>query len=167
MWLTTCFTFAKQSLADRPKGRVDLLKDAAATELLVVELEEELMQVHETVATDNKRLENELVEERIKTREANSQFNAANIGKIDFLTSFSSSLSCAAEDWTSKFCLYIADFHRREDDLKNELKNTKEKVRSLEVYHRDAEAGAEELKRVMKETIDSEFIVSQKLGYEK
>jgi hypothetical protein len=29
--------------------------------------------------------------------------------------------------------LYIVDFHKWEDNLKNELKNTKEKVRSLEV----------------------------------
>jgi 16S rRNA C1402 N4-methylase RsmH len=95
------------------------------------------------------------------------QFNVANIGKIDLLTSFSSSLPCAAEDLTSEFCLYIASFHRREDDLKNELKNTKEKVRSLEVNLREVEAGAEELKRVMKETIDSEYAISQNLAYEK
>jgi hypothetical protein len=31
----------------------------------------------------------------------------------------------------------------------------------------EAEAGANELKQVMKETIDSEFIVTQKLAYEK
>jgi hypothetical protein len=63
--------------------------------------------------------------------------------------------------------LYIADFHWREDDLKNELKNTKEKVRSLEVNLREVDDGAKELKRVMKETIDTVFTVSQKLAYEK
>jgi flagellar biosynthesis chaperone FliJ len=63
--------------------------------------------------------------------------------------------------------LYVADFHRHEDDLKNDLKNTRDKVRSLEVNLREAEAGANKLKRVMKETIDSDFAVTQKLAYEK
>jgi hypothetical protein len=43
----------------------------------------------------------------------------------------------------------------------------KEKVRSLEVNLREAETGTEELKRLMKATIDSEYVVSQKLAYEK
>jgi hypothetical protein len=56
--------------------------------------------------------------------------------------------------------LYIAYFHRQEDDLKNELKNTKDNVRSLEVNLREVEAGGQEMKQVMKETIDNEFDVS-------
>jgi hypothetical protein len=63
-------------------------------------------------------------------------------------------------------CWCVADFHRREDDLKNDPKNTKERVLSLEVNLREAEAGADELKRMM-ETSDSEFVVTQKLAYEK
>jgi hypothetical protein len=63
--------------------------------------------------------------------------------------------------------LVFADFHKREDDLKNDLKNTKEKVRSLEVTLWEVEAGGQELKRVMKETVDSEYAISQKLAYEK
>jgi hypothetical protein len=47
------------------------------------------------------------------------------------------------------------------------MKNTKEKVRSLEVTLREVEAGGQELKRVMKEAADSEYVVSQKLAYEK
>jgi chromosome segregation ATPase len=47
------------------------------------------------------------------------------------------------------------------------LKNTKEKVRSLEVSLREVEAGGQELKRAMKEAADSEYVVSQKLAYEK
>jgi hypothetical protein len=47
------------------------------------------------------------------------------------------------------------------------LKNTKEKVRSLEMTLREVEAGGQELKRVMKEAADSEYVVSQKLAYEK
>jgi hypothetical protein len=39
-------------------------------------------------------------------------------------------------------CLCVVDFHKREDDLKNDLKNTKEKVRCLEVTLREVEAGA-------------------------
>jgi hypothetical protein len=46
------------------------------------------------------------------------------------------------------------------------LKNTKEKVRNLEVRLREAKAGAQELKRAMKEATDSEYAVSQKLAYE-
>jgi hypothetical protein len=37
----------------------------------------------------------------------------------------------------------------------------------LEVSLQEVEAGGQELKRVMKETIESEFIVTQKLAYEK
>jgi flagellar biosynthesis chaperone FliJ len=62
--------------------------------------------------------------------------------------------------------LCAVEFHRREDELKNELKNTKEKVRSMEVKLREVEVGGQELKRVMKETIDSEFAITQKLAYE-
>jgi hypothetical protein len=37
----------------------------------------------------------------------------------------------------------------------------------LEANLREVKAGGQELKRVMKETIDSEFVVTQKLAYEK
>jgi flagellar biosynthesis chaperone FliJ len=63
--------------------------------------------------------------------------------------------------------LVVVDFHKREDDLKNDLKNTKDKVRSLEAKLREVEAERQELKRVMKETIDIEYAISQKLVYEK
>jgi hypothetical protein len=46
------------------------------------------------------------------------------------------------------------------------LKNTKEKVRSLEVSLREVEAGGHELKWAMKEAANSEYAVSQKLAYE-
>jgi hypothetical protein len=42
-----------------------------------------------------------------------------------------------------------------------------DKVRSLEVNLREAKAGSEELKRVRKEIIDSEYAISRKLAYEK
>jgi hypothetical protein len=61
----------------------------------------------------------------------------------------------------------FADFRNREEVLNNDLKNTKEKVWSLEVTLREVEAGGQELKRVMKEAADSEYVVSQKLAYEK
>jgi hypothetical protein len=161
----TCFLVSvKQSLADRAKGRADLLKNAATMQLQVVELEQELKQVREMVVADKKKIEDELVEERWKTQEVSSQFSAASIGKINFLRSFSSSLSCAAEDSTSECFLYIANFHRWGDDLKNELKNTKDKVQSLEVNPREIDTSAKEMKRVMKETIDSEFAETQKLA---
>jgi hypothetical protein len=47
------------------------------------------------------------------------------------------------------------------------LKNTNEKVRSLEVSLQEVDAGGQELKRAMKEAADSEYVVSQKLAYEK
>jgi hypothetical protein len=72
-----------KSLADRVKGRFDLLKNAVATQLRVVKLEQELKQVHETATADKKKLEDELAEEKLKTQEANAQFNAANISKIE------------------------------------------------------------------------------------
>jgi flagellar biosynthesis chaperone FliJ len=67
----------------------------------------------------------------------------------------------------SVYCWCVVDFNKREDDLKNDLKNTKDKVRSLEATLREVEAGGQELKRVMKETVDSEYTISQKLVYEK
>jgi hypothetical protein len=61
----------------------------------------------------------------------------------------------------------FADFRNREEEINNNLKNTNEKVRSLEVTLREVEAGGQELKRVMKEVADSEYVVSQKLACEK
>jgi hypothetical protein len=61
---------------------------------------------------------------------------------------------------------YLVGFRNHEEELDTALKNTKEKVRSLEVRLREAEAGGKELKRVMKEAADSEYAVSQKLAYE-
>jgi chromosome segregation ATPase len=61
----------------------------------------------------------------------------------------------------------LADFRKREDDLNNDMKNTKEKACSLEVTLQDVEARGQELKRAMKEAADSEYAVSQKLAYEK
>jgi hypothetical protein len=75
----------EQSLAEHAKGRVDLLKNAAATQLRVAELEQELKEVCEAAAVEKKKLEDELAEEKRKTREANAQFNAMSIGKGEFL----------------------------------------------------------------------------------
>jgi hypothetical protein len=47
------------------------------------------------------------------------------------------------------------------------LKNTKEKVRDLQVTLREVEAGGQELKQGMKEASNSEYAVSQKLAYKK
>jgi hypothetical protein len=46
------------------------------------------------------------------------------------------------------------------------LKNTKEKVRCLDVSYREVDVGGQELKRAMKEAANSEYAVSQKLAYE-
>jgi hypothetical protein len=47
------------------------------------------------------------------------------------------------------------------------LKNTKEKVRNLEVTLREVEVESQELKRAMKEAADSVYVISQKLASEK
>jgi hypothetical protein len=75
----------EQSLADRAKGRADLLKITATTQPRVVELEKELKQVCEAAAADKKKLEDDLAEEERRTWEANAQFNTASIGKIEDL----------------------------------------------------------------------------------
>jgi regulator of sigma D len=51
-----------QSLEDRAKGRADLLKDAAAKEQRIVDLERELKEVREAAASERNKLEDELVE---------------------------------------------------------------------------------------------------------
>jgi hypothetical protein len=69
----------------------------------VVELEREIKQVREVAATDKKKLEDELAEEKRKTQEANAQFNTASISKIKiFLQIHSQLLFSAAEDLTSE-----------------------------------------------------------------
>jgi hypothetical protein len=62
----------EQSLADRAKGRADLLRNVVATQLRVVRLEQELKQVREAAVVEKKRLEDELAEEKHKTEEANA-----------------------------------------------------------------------------------------------
>jgi hypothetical protein len=57
----------EQSLVDRAKGRVDLLKNAVSTQLWVAELEQELKQVRKAAAANKKKLEDELAEEKCKT----------------------------------------------------------------------------------------------------
>jgi cell division septum initiation protein DivIVA len=70
-----------QSLADRAKGRADLLKDAAAKEQRIVDLERELKDVREATAAKKKKLEDELAEEKRKAVEATTQFNIAATGR--------------------------------------------------------------------------------------
>jgi hypothetical protein len=64
------------------KSWVNLLKNAAATERRVTELEQELKQVREVAAMEKKKLEDELTEEKCKTKEDDAQFNALTIGKV-------------------------------------------------------------------------------------
>jgi hypothetical protein len=92
----------EQSLADRAKGRADLLKNAAAMQLRVVGLEEELKQVCEAAAAEKKGLEDELAKEKRKTQEANVQFNATSIGKVEILHHL---FSCVSEELTSGYIL--------------------------------------------------------------
>jgi hypothetical protein len=60
----------RQSLAERAKGRADLLKEAMAKEQLIIDLKRELKEVREAAAADKKKLEDELAEERRKAVEA-------------------------------------------------------------------------------------------------
>jgi hypothetical protein len=70
-----------QSLAERAKGRADLLKDAAAKEQRIINLERELKKVCEAAAADKKKLEDKLTEEKRKAVEATAQFNVAATGR--------------------------------------------------------------------------------------
>jgi hypothetical protein len=82
-WLYVIEVFADddvvrwQSLAERAKGRADLLKDAAAKEQRFVDLKRELKEVREVAAAEKRKLEDELAEERRKAMEATEQFNTA------------------------------------------------------------------------------------------
>jgi hypothetical protein len=62
--------------------------------------------------------------------------------------------------------LYHADFHNREEELKNALATSRSMVRDLEIKVEEIEAVGLELKRVLKEATDSEYAISQKLAYE-
>jgi hypothetical protein len=62
--------------------------------------------------------------------------------------------------------LYAADFRNREEELKNALTTSRSKVRDLELKVWEIEAGGLELKRAMKEAIDSECAIYLKLAYE-
>jgi hypothetical protein len=53
--------------------------------LRVTELEQELKHVREAAAMEKKKLEDELSEEKRRTHEANAQFNALTIGKVEIL----------------------------------------------------------------------------------
>jgi hypothetical protein len=68
-------------LAERAKGRSDLLKDAAEKEQLILDLERELKEVREAAAVEKKRLEDELAEEKCKAVEATAQFNTMSTGR--------------------------------------------------------------------------------------
>jgi phage shock protein A len=70
-----------QSLAERAKGRADLLKNATEREQRIVNLERELKEVCEAVAAEKKRLEDELTEEKRKVVEATAQFNTMATGR--------------------------------------------------------------------------------------
>jgi Mor family transcriptional regulator len=73
-----------QSLPERAKGRADLLKNATEKEQRIVNLERELKEVREVAAAENKRLEDELVEEKRKAVEATAQFNTMATGRSIF-----------------------------------------------------------------------------------
>jgi hypothetical protein len=59
-----------------------------------------------------------------------------------------------------------ADFRNYEEELKNVVATSRSKIRDLEVRVQEIEAGGLELKRVLKETTESEYAISQKLAYE-
>jgi hypothetical protein len=60
-----------QSLTERAKGWADLLKDAAAKEQRIIDLERELKEVCEAAAAEEKR----------KAMEATAHFNTAATGR--------------------------------------------------------------------------------------
>jgi cell division septum initiation protein DivIVA len=70
-----------QSLAERAKGRADLLKNATKKEQQIVDLEQELKEVREAADAEKKKLEDELAEEKRKAVEATAQFNTMATGR--------------------------------------------------------------------------------------
>jgi regulator of sigma D len=72
-------------LADRAKSQADLLRNVAAKEQRITELEQELKQVREAAAAEKKKLEDELAEEKCKAKEATAHFNALDIDKVEVL----------------------------------------------------------------------------------
>jgi hypothetical protein len=70
------------------KGRADQLRHAEEKEQRIIDLERELKEVREVAATDKKRLEDELVEERRKAMEATAQFNTAATSEFFSLRPF-------------------------------------------------------------------------------
>jgi hypothetical protein len=70
-----------QSLAERAKCRVDLLKNATEKEQRIVDLERELKEVREVAVAEKKRLEDELAEEKRRAVEATAQFNTMATGR--------------------------------------------------------------------------------------
>jgi hypothetical protein len=70
-------------LAERAKGRADLLKHAAEKERRIVDLEQELKEVCEAAGAEKKKLKDELAEERRKAVEATAQFNTAATGRLN------------------------------------------------------------------------------------
>jgi hypothetical protein len=67
------------------KNQVDLPKNGAEKERWVTELEQELKQVREVAATETRKLENKLAEEKRKAKQATTQFNASTIGNVEVL----------------------------------------------------------------------------------
>jgi C4-type Zn-finger protein len=70
-----------QPLVERANNQADLLKNVAAKEQQITDLEQELKQVREAAATEKNRLEDELTEEKRKAKEATAQFNSVSIGR--------------------------------------------------------------------------------------
>jgi hypothetical protein len=70
-----------QLLAERDKGRADLLKYATAKEQRIVDLERELKEVREAAVAEKKRLEDELAKEKRKAVDATTQFNTMATGR--------------------------------------------------------------------------------------
>jgi hypothetical protein len=58
-----------------------MLRDAAAKEQQIIDLERELKEFREAAAADKKKLQDELAEEKSKAMEATAQFNTVATGK--------------------------------------------------------------------------------------
>jgi DNA repair exonuclease SbcCD ATPase subunit len=70
-----------KSLAERAKGRADLLKNALEKEQRIVDLEQELKEVREAAAAEKKRLKDELSKEKCTAVEATTQFDTMPTGR--------------------------------------------------------------------------------------
>jgi hypothetical protein len=81
--------------------------------------------VREAAAVEKKRLEDQLTEEKSKVVEATTQFNTMATGRLNL---YADVLFCEEGRLAMSKLMYLAEFHNREQELKNALAASRSKV---------------------------------------